>query len=387
VSDIWAELRRQADLPFEHGRMLPATAYTSAEVADAERRAIFSSSWTCVARSADIEQVGSWVTAEVPGGAGDAGTHRSLIVLRETAATIVVYENACVHRGSTLLDGCGTTARITCPYHAWSYRLDGQLVAAPFMHDSVEADGTAFDPARHALVRVRAEVWQGFVFVSSDPEAAALTPQLAALDNVVSRYHLAGYRPVHQAVEVWDTNWKCLVENFMDAYHVFKVHRNSFGAGGDSTLATTMCPGDGATAHHVVVDDPAGEWGVAHADNTALVGPWRHSTVLAAVFPTHVMQVQPDWLWYLDVSPLATGRVRIRWDVSVAPDVYAAQRDPAAYVDRLLRLLLMVNSEDRPIVEGVARGLRRVGVAGAPLSYLERNVYDFDRYVAHRLTT
>ena len=108
--------------------------------------------------------------------------------------------------------------------------------------------------------------------------------------------------------------------------------------------------------------------------------------VLAAVFPTHVMQLQPDWLWYLQISPLGTDRVRIRWDVSVAPTVLAAQDDRDAYVRDLLDLLNAVNAEDQPIIEGVRRSADGDQFPRGPLSYLERNVFDFDRYVARRLT-
>ena len=109
--------------------------------------------------------------------------------------------------------------------------------------------------------------------------------------------------------------------------------------------------------------------------------------MLAAVFPTHVMQVQPDWLWYLQISPLGTDRGRIRWDVSVAPEMRAAQADPDAYVAELLALLNAVNAEDQPIVEGVRRNVERPQFPRGPLSYLERNVHDFDAYVARRLTS
>ena len=140
-------------------------------------------------------------------------------------------------------------------------------------------------------------------------------------------------------------------------------------------------------AYHLVGHDADATSGVAHPSNTSLEDEWRHTIVLGAVFPTHVMQLQPDWLWYLQLSPLGIGRVRIRWDVSVAPEVLADQADPGAYVAGLLELLNLVNSEDRPIVEGVFRGVQRTTLTGAgPLSYLERNVYDFDRYIARTLT-
>ncbi len=145
-----------------------------------------------------------------------------------------------------------------------------------------------------------------------------------------------------------------------------------------------MFPGTEAWAHHRVVHDGGPD--IAHPDNAVLQGAWRRTIVLGAVFPTHVMQLQPNWLWYLQISPLGTDRVRIRWDVSVAPEMLAAQADPDAYVAGVVRLINMVNAEDQPIVEGVRRSADGLQFPRGPMSYLERNVYDFDRYVAARLS-
>lgn len=384
---IWAELAEHAGLPFTGGRMLPAAAYTSAEVLAEEHQRIFAGQWSCVGRTADLASPGDYLTAELPSANPlHADGHRSIMVVRDHDGEVAAFDNVCVHRGSPLLHGCGNESRITCPYHAWVYRLDGQLIGAPYMSRTVDAAGKAFDPADHHLTRLRLEVWEGFVFVNQDPGAAALGDRLSGLTEVVGRYRMAGYVPVHRQVDVWDTNWKLLYENFMDAYHVFKVHKNSFAKNGDNTLLTTMHDGTDHYAYHLVGHDPDAASGVAHPSNTSLDGEWRHTLLLGAVFPTHVMQLQPDWLWYLQLSPLGVDRVRIRWDVSVAPEVLADQADPAAYVARLLDLLDLVNAEDRPIVEGVMRGVRGRDPVRGPLSYLERNVYDFDRYIARMLT-
>jgi phenylpropionate dioxygenase-like ring-hydroxylating dioxygenase large terminal subunit len=167
------------------------------------------------------------------------------------------------------------------------------------------------------------------------------------------------------------------VENFLDAYHVFKVHRETFGGAAE----TSMGAGTALSAHHVAVDEPDSELGVAHPENERLEGAWRHSTVIAAVFPTHLMQIQPDWLWHLQLRPLAVDRVAIRWSLSVAPEVLAAAADADAYVARVLDLLDRVNGEDRAVVEGVMRGLGRTSVPDAPMSALERNVHEFHRYL------
>jgi choline monooxygenase len=383
VSDetVWTMLAEHAHLPFEQARMLPPAAYTAATVLAREHRHL-ADQWICVGRTADLPNRGVYLTAEIP--AAD-GRQRSVIVLRGDDGAISAFDNVCVHRGSPLLLDRGNESRITCPYHAWVYRLDGQLIGAPYMNRTVDSSGHAFNPADHCLMSLRLEEWEGFLFVTQNPDAAAVGARLVGLTEVVGRYQMAGYVPVFRQVDVWDTNWKLLYENFMDAYHVFKVHKNSFSKDGDNTLDTTMHPGNDHFAHHVVVHDGDATSGVAHRDNTSLTGEWRRTIVLGAAFPTHVMQLQPDWLWYLQLSPLGVDRVRIRWDVSVAPEVLADQTDPGAYVADLLDLLNLVNSEDRPIVEGVFRALRQSMTRG-PLSYLERNVYDFDRYIARALT-
>jgi phenylpropionate dioxygenase-like ring-hydroxylating dioxygenase large terminal subunit len=104
------------------------------------------------------------------------------------------------------------------------------------------------------------------------------------------------------------------------------------------------------------------------------------------VFPGFVVQLQPDWMWFLRITPIGTGGVRIAWQVSVAPELLADLDDREAYVADLMALIHLVNSEDQPIVEGIRRSVHRPQFDRGPLSHLERNVYDFDRYVSRRLS-
>jgi phenylpropionate dioxygenase-like ring-hydroxylating dioxygenase large terminal subunit len=362
-----AELRRAAKAPFHEARMLPLEVYRSPEVLAAELQLVLADAWHCVARTADLPNVGDHVVVELP--------DRQVLVAHGDDGVLRAFDNVCIHRGSPLVSGCGNEARFTCPYHAWVFRLDGQLIGAPYMD-------RGFDAGEHRLGQLALEVWEGFVYVNASPSPAPLAPRLAGLTEVVGRFHMADYVPVHQQVDVWHTNWKLLAENFMDTYHVFKVHRATFGTNSDSPLNTTMHPGTDDWAHHVALDRDE----MAHPANTALEGDWRRAVVLAAVFPTHVLQLQPDYLWYLQLTPLGTDRVRIRWDVSIAPDVLAAQPDRDAYVASVLSLLHAVNAEDQPIAEGVRRSADGPQFERGPLSQYERNVYDFDRHIARRLS-
>ncbi len=112
---------------------------------------------------------GDYLTAEIPTNDHTRpGAHRSIIVVRGDDGTVSAFDNVCVHRGSPLLHGCGNEARITCPYHAWVYRLDGQLIGAPYMNRTVDSNGKPFDAADHHLTSLRIEEWEGFLFVTQD---------------------------------------------------------------------------------------------------------------------------------------------------------------------------------------------------------------------------
>ena len=240
--------------------MLPPAAYTSPDVLAEEHRRIFSTEWSCVGRTADLPNRGDYLTAEIPSPTPHilTGIGRSSCCAA-TTGQLSAFDNVCVHRGSPLLHDCGNATRITCPYHAWVYRLDGQLIGAPYMNRTVDVDGKPFDPADHHLTALRLEEWEGFLFVTQDPDARISRRGWSGSTDVVGRYRMAGYVPVHRQVDVWDTNWKLLYENFMDAYHVFKVHKNSFAKNGDNTLQTTMHAGTDHFAYHLVGHDADAE--------------------------------------------------------------------------------------------------------------------------------
>ncbi|HQZ33300.1 MAG TPA: SRPBCC family protein [Ilumatobacteraceae bacterium] len=383
---LLAQLTSHAGLPIERATALPPGAYTDPAVLRLERERIFASEWLCVGRTMDVPASGDYVTRDVPSAHDDSLL--SVIVVRGDDGVVRAFANVCAHRCATLLDGAGSTARITCPYHAWVYRLDGQCIAAPYMQQTKEADGTSFDPANHRLAELATEVWEGFVYISQAAHPTALAPRVVGLTDVVSRYRMADYVTVAGGTEVWETNWKCLTENFLDAYHVFKVHKNTFAKDSDSTGSTTVYPGGEGYTYHVAIDDPASAYGTAHATNDVLEGTWRYSTMLTATYPTHVIQLQPDWLWYLVLSPIGVGQVHIRWSLAIAPEVWndpSLDREP--YLARILDLITAVNGEDRPVIEGVWRALHHRDAQRGPFSYLERNVYDIGHYVATRVTT
>ena len=196
---------------------------------------------------------------------------------------------------------------------------------------------------------------------------------------------MGDYVPVYEQEETWNANWKCLVENFMDSYHIHRVHKESFARDGSSEDITELFPGDESFTYHVVQENEGRHTVHAHPDNTWLTGEDRYRTFLINVFPSHVLQLQPDMLWYLSILPGGVDQLTIRWAVSIPAEILDAAKDRQKVIDERMALIHQVNGEDRPIVESVFAATRPPLAAAGPLSWLERNVWDFGRYLARRL--
>ncbi len=136
------------------------------------------------------------------------------------------FSNVCRHRMMTLLEGKGSCRRrIVCPYHAWTYDLDGSLIAAKHMDQT-----NRFDMAKIKLPKVRCEVWNGWIYITMNAKAPTPAKKLAALDKIIADYGAGDYVEVDTQEHVWQTNWKLLTENFMEGYHLPVTHRKTVGA-------------------------------------------------------------------------------------------------------------------------------------------------------------
>jgi Rieske 2Fe-2S family protein len=197
--------------PDAPGRMLPAEAYTSEAVLAWERQHLFADSWVCAGRSADLADAGDRRALRV----GDD----SVVLVRGDDGVLRGFYNVCRHRGHQLQPEDTTIRRnaIHCPYHAWTYGLDGRLKRAPFV-DDVDVDAFGLHP-------VGVDTWGGWVFVHLTPEAASpLAEQLGPVPERVQRYPLADLRRGDQVVYDVAANWKVIAENFNECYHCGPVH-------------------------------------------------------------------------------------------------------------------------------------------------------------------
>ena len=370
VAELLAELHATADAPFDRARAMPAGLYTSEAVCAREIARVFRRDWVCVGRAGALPETGDYLTVDLGG--------EPVIVLRDGAGRLRAFSNVCRHRMSLLLEGRGNAQRIVCPYHAWTYGLDGALRGAPAM-----TGNAGFRRGEISLPEFRCETWLGFVMVTLDPNAEPVAERLAELSDMVAPFGLDGYGETFREERIWDTNWKALAENFMESYHIPVCHAATVGP--QSRFEEMRCPPGrpGFNVHWILKDD-AVEIALAHPENTRLDGDWRRTTGLFTIYPSLLLALAPGYFWYLSLHPDGPSRVRILYGGGLAPD-FAADPCAAEHAAALKTMLDAVNAEDKGCIERVYRGLRAGFAAPGPLSHLERPNHDFARYLADRL--
>jgi len=364
------KLRKNVSLPFEQARAMPSEVYTSEDFLKHELSDIFSKDWFCVGRSSALANPGDYVTQELAG--------QPIAVIRDNDGTLRAMSNVCLHRMSTLLEGRGNKRSIVCPYHAWTYNLDGRLRGAPAMTLN---DGFCKD--NYKLPQVRCEEWLGWVFVSLNMDAPPVATQLAQVEDLVSGYNMTNYTETFYETHLWDTNWKVLAENFMESYHLPVCHAGTIG--GLSKLEEMVCPpGLPAFNYHTILKDDKLRIAMAHKSNTRLTGEMRRTTFLLAIYPSLLITLTPGYFWYLSLHPEGVGKVRIGFGGGMSDD-YANDDDAQDNFLKLKELLDEVNVEDKGCTEKVYRGLCSQMAKPGHLSHLERPNYDFARYISARI--
>ena len=343
-----------------HARTLPGWRYTSADQFQQERATVLDTSWHCLGRADEIPNVGDFLTAHL--------LDEPLIAVRG-ADGVRVLSNICRHRAMPLVQGSGSTKRFLCPYHAWSYRLDGSLIRAPHMENAT------FDPKTCRLPEFPCVEWNGFLYVNLSGDAGPLAPQLTELDALIRAYQPETYEIVHSEEEVWHCNWKCLVENFMEGYHLSVVHPKTLRGYTPTELARKSTAGSAFTSYiaHYPEDIPPRGTGAP-----GLSAEQRHASTLFSVFPTQVASISANLLVSLSLRPMDTDRVDVRWTMSI----YPGDRDDALIRQRI-DLWREVNREDREKLELLQKGLRSRHASDGPLAGpdLEGTIHDFHRFL------
>jgi len=364
-------LRKNTALPFERAEAMPPSVYTSEEFMQHELEHIFAKDWFCVGRADAMPNAGDYTTCDLAG--------QPIAVIRDRDGQLSALSNVCLHRMSTLLHGRGNARSIVCPYHAWTYNLDGSLRGAPAM-----TLNEGFCKSDYKLPKVRCEEWLGWVFVTLNADAPHVADQLREVEHMVAGYDMTNYAETFYEEHVWDTNWKVLAENFMESYHLPVCHAGTIG--GLSKLEEMVCPpGLPAFNYHTILKDETLRIAMAHPSNDRLKGDERRTTFLLAIYPSLLITLTPGYFWYLSLHPIEPGKVHIRFGGGMSDD-YKNDPDAQENFVALKTLLDEVNVEDRGCTEKVFNGLSSARAKPGHLSHLERPNYDFAQYLNAKIS-
>lgn len=361
------ELIQNVSLPFAQARAMPKSVYTTEAFLNYELENVFKQDWFCAGRSDSLKNIGDYLTLELAG--------QPIMVLRGNDNKIRAQSNVCRHRMSTLLEGSGNTRSIICPYHAWTYGLNGALRGAPAMTLNEN-----FNRKDYCLPEIKCEEWLGWIMISLNSKAKPINNSLSEVSDLIGDFQMETYTQTFSETHVWDTNWKVLAENFMESYHLPVCHSGTIG--GLSKLEEMDCPpGRDAFNYHFILKEPHFKLANAHPSNTILKGDWRRTTVLLAIYPSLLITLTPGYFWYLSLHPKGVGQVHINFGGGMSPE-FVNDPDAQNHFKAVKTLLDDVNVEDKGCTEKVFKGLLSEHATPGHLSHLERPNYDFAKYLA-----
>lgn len=365
IQTIREELAALKQIPADQARTMPSVYYTSAEFLALEEEHIFRKEWICIGHAGEIPNPGDFYVTELVG--------EQLIVTHSHDGEIRVLSNVCRHRGNLLVAGSGNKKNFICSYHAWVYGSDGHLKNAPLM-DQVKG----FDKSACSLPSFATTVWEGFIYVNLDGNAAPLVDQLGGLLPIIENYAMGKRNFVYGEETVWNCNWKALAENFMEGYHIAATHTKTLQPITPTQLCVKM-PHDDLYSGYWAKYDPDYPERLPYPPN--LTREETRQSPMFCINPNHVIGLATNACVYMCLRPHGVDQVAIRWGV-----ISTAQPDDQSAID-YVELCKEFNAEDKEKLETLQIGLKsRYLTTGylAPDNY-EGVIWDMYQFMARRL--
>jgi choline monooxygenase len=323
-----------ANAPLAEAYTIPAPWYTDPRVADLELKNVFSRNWQAVGRKDQVAKAGDYITATV--------ANEPVVVVRGSDNVLRAFYNVCRHHAMTVMNQpCGHAQHLRCPYHGWTYNLEGEL------RGMTEFEGVKnFDRADNGLVPIKVETWENFVFVNLDPHAGTLHDYLGALVALAKPLGFGGLTFVERRSYVLNCNWKVYVDNFLDGgYHVPHMHK-----GLNSVLDYTKYTIEN-------VDRTCVQASPVSVDSSSETSAANTRKGDRAFYFWQYPNFMLNWYeGYLDtnlVLPMGAGKCEVIFDFYFG-DV---SEDNMAYIRESMGVSELVQQEDIVICDGVQRGL------------------------------
>jgi Rieske 2Fe-2S family protein len=358
--------------------------YTSDTVFAAEQAQIFENSWICAVRTGDLDEPGQFKKVQIG--------RESVLVVRARDGLLRAFLNVCRHRGAQLCTEPEGQVRRTlrCPYHGWTYALDGKLVAAPNIAALTDNTGAAIDRYEYGLVPVALTEWLGYAWVCLADAPPSF--EQTVVDEVtlrlgdaaaIDRYGVEGLQLGHRIVYDVAANWKLIVENFMECYHCSSIHPElvdvlpefARGMAAQSYVGHGAEFGSGVTGF--TVDGSAG-----FGTLSGLAEEQDRRYFAITVRPSVFVNLVPDHIIFHRMYPVAAHRTVVECDWLYAPDIVAAGHD----VTRSVELFHRVNQQDFEACERTQPAMSsRAYRHGGVLVPAEHHLAEFHQWVVSRL--
>ncbi|MDA4130930.1 MAG: aromatic ring-hydroxylating dioxygenase subunit alpha [Thaumarchaeota archaeon] len=366
ISDAKTDYFSNNDHTFDKTLSLPAKVYTSEKIFELELDHIFYKRWLAICHASRFAKPGDVVIRNIG--------NKSVIILMGDDRKIRAFHNVCRHRGTKLLADQETHVRaIQCPYHAWTYKLDGSLVGCPDMDTYFKDD--SFNKVEYPLYPVKLEMWGGFVWINLDPKSESLLSYLADFPLRFDKYRTEGLKWISSLgpYEI-RCNWKSMLENFNECYHCPTVHPETLKA-----FYREFRPADHTTIKgpYVMLQWKDCKWDGAPQKLTVGeeldLGEDRQMQWLPLVFPNFQFTFTPDWVMTLAVWPSAPDSLRLEIET------YAYEWSATADYSEMLRIQDFVIKQDIEICQMQAAGLRSEVFEGCKFNALEESIYSFQK--------
>ena len=339
---------------------LPSQAYTDKDFWIKESNTVFKNNWVFVGFAHELKNVGDVIPLNI--------ANQPILLLKNLKGSILAFHNVCSHRCLKLIDNKKNVGKIvTCPYHAWSYDLEGNLVSSPHFGGTNNHNPNGFDRKKNGLKSIRIKIWNDWIFINLSNKAPAFEKYASSLINQLKDINLKNVNPVG-SLDFGEikTNWKFLIENFIEPYHVQFVHRN-----------TTSQP---LKDHYTIVDGMCYGSAVDLNEEDTSANSLSVSSKYLSLFPNFIIGTYfPGQIGVhlnLPISPGTTRQKRIIYEIT-------GNKLNRTEIRKIKELWSKVHREDHEICERLQLGrLSPVAKKGGLLSpHWENSVRSFQKYV------
>lgn len=349
----------------------PGMIYSDPEILKREIELVFKREWLCMARAEELAKPGDYKTFRIVG--------EPVLLCRDEDGKIRAYANMCLHRGVEIATGEGNASEFTCPYHGWLYNLDGQLMGASYMRDAEN-----FERRNCRLPELPVGEWGGWIFVSLSKTPTPFADHIKDFDEKFGYLKLEDMKVGLRVDADLQCNWKLMVENFVDFYHVGVLHKDSIGR----FMKTVDLTYDLRPHGQVFVDEYDAGTLSKSGDATArripaLEGKSPRFSSAGLLPPNLNFFVRPDYVSVYTSWPIDAGRMRMSGAILWTADTMdGPNRD--RIVAEFKEMLDKVLAEDFAMVESLQNVTQTAHFVPGRMSRLERGV---QHYVKHCIET